>query len=172
MSSGIEYRRSNPPVILPRLKRVARRAYVGFLKLKENPREIALGFSLGLLIGMTPFIGAHILTSVTLASMLGWSKISAMVGVNITNVGTAPLIYPVNYWVGVKLLGVSSEIQWPTPFDHGQMLQLIKQSPLILVDLLAGGLILGIPLAIAGYFLALHTVYHYRKRRLLTSSDQ
>jgi len=66
-------------------KKQLRSIYERFIKLKGAPREIALGFALGLMIGMTPFLGAHFVTCLVVASLLGWSKIAAMVGVNITN---------------------------------------------------------------------------------------
>lgn len=134
------------------------------IKLKGAPREIALGFALGLLIGMTPFFGVHFFSSILLASLLGWSKIAAFIGVNITNVVTAPLIYPLNYWVGVKLAGFSEEIDWSAGLKITDMLALMQQSPLILIDLSIGGIILGIPLAIGGYFFAFRMICSYRKR--------
>jgi uncharacterized protein (DUF2062 family) len=104
-----------PLVAIQYIKQTILTIYDRFIKLKGAPREIALGFALGLLIGMTPFFGMHFFSSLLLASLLGWSKIAALVGVNITNVLTAPLIYPVNYWVGVKLVGFSKEIDWSSP---------------------------------------------------------
>jgi uncharacterized protein (DUF2062 family) len=92
-------------MIINNLKPEAPRLYHRFMQLRGEPRQIALGFSLGLLIGMTPFFGAHILSPLIIASLLGWSKISALIGVQITNVVTIPLIYPLDYWVGTKLLG-------------------------------------------------------------------
>ena len=153
------------------LKHAAHKLYEQFIRLKGNPHQIALGFSLGLLIGMTPFIGVHIISSMILASLLRWNKISAVIGVNITNVGTAPLIYPVNYWVGRRLVGVSSNVKWSMTLDYPEMLNLMKHSPQIFADLLFGGLILGIPLAIAGYFLALKVIHLSRKRVVLSSSN-
>ena len=141
-----------------RLQPIIRRLRARLLALKEAPRKVALGFALGILVGMTPFWGVHIPTSLLTAVALRWSKFAALIGVQITNVGTAPLIYPVNYWVGVHALGVSRQVAWPESLDYGQMLQLIGKSPLILVDLCAGGLILGLPLAVGGYFLALQVV--------------
>lgn len=138
--------------------------YDRFIKLKGAPCEIALGFALGLLIGMTPFFGMHFFSSILLASLLGWSKIGAMVGVNITNVVTAPLIYPINYWVGVKLTGFSKEIDRSTALKIVDMLALLQQSPLILVDLSIGGIILGIPLAVGGYFFASRMICLNRKQ--------
>lgn len=147
------------------MKTILMRAYHRFIKLKGEPRQIALGFSLGIIIGMTPFFGAHILSSLILASLLGWSKISALIGVQITNVVTIPIIYPLNYWVGAKLLGASHAFRWPDDFDFSAVLELMKQSPMVLLDLFVGGLVLGIPLAVGGYFLALRSVQFYRSKQ-------
>ena len=40
---------------------------------------------------------------------------------------------------------------------------LIQNSPSILVDLLAGGIIIGLPLSIAAYWIALAVVENYRR---------
>lgn len=157
---------------MQRIKKTILSIYDRFIKLKGAPREIALGFALGLLIGMTPFFGVHFFSSILLASLLGWSKIAAMIGVNVTNVITAPLIYPLNYWVGVKLAGFSKGIDWSTAFKLSDLLALMQQSPLILVDLSVGGMILGIPLAVGGYIVAFRMICLYRKRALPAASDQ
>jgi uncharacterized protein (DUF2062 family) len=148
-----------------RLTYNALRIYNRFVKLRGAPREIALGFSLGIMIGMTPFFGLHIIACVSLAALLGWSKITALLGCQITNVFTAPLIYPVNYWVGLQLAGISRDVEWSMATDYGEMFQLMKQSPQILVDLFLGGLVLGFPMAVFSYFLVLKAICYYRKRR-------
>jgi uncharacterized protein (DUF2062 family) len=155
-----------PLVAIHYIKQTILTIYDRFIKLKGAPREIALGFALGLLIGMTPFFGVHFFSSILLASLLGWSKIGAMAGVNITNVVTAPLIYPVNYWVGVKLAGFSKEIDWSAALKIADMLALMQQSPLILADLSIGGIILGIPLAVGGYLIAFKMLCLCRKRTM------
>lgn len=152
-------------MIITRLKQSANRIYCRFIKLKDAPRQVALGFSLGLMIGMTPFFGAHVLSALVLASLLGWSKIAAVIGVNITNVVTIPIIYPINYWVGATLLGASRPFAWPDDADLSAFVTLLQRSPMVLLDLLVGGLILGIPLAVGGYFFALRTIRLYRGKR-------
>ncbi|BBO93113.1 DUF2062 domain-containing protein [Desulfosarcina ovata] len=133
-------------------------------RIQGAPREIALGFSLGIMIGMTPFWGTHVFLSLGLASLLGWSRISAIAGVNITNVVTAPLIYPLNYWVGIRLVGFSEGARWPAHLDASGMLELITQSPRVLADLSIGGIILAIPLAVGGYILVYRGILLYRRR--------
>jgi uncharacterized protein (DUF2062 family) len=152
------------------LKKAGLRIYCRFIKLKGEPRQIALGFSLGVMIGMTPFFGAHILSSLVIASFLGWSKIAAMIGVNITNVMTIPIIYPINYWVGAKLLGTSRSFKWPENMDVTAVLELIKQSPMVLMNLFVGGVVVGLPLAVGGYFFVVRAVRLYCNKREIKSN--
>ena len=46
-----------------------KRAYARFLKIRGEPREIGLGFALGIFIGMTPFMGFHTASAVFLAAV-------------------------------------------------------------------------------------------------------
>ena len=45
-----------------------KKTYSRFLKIRGNPKEIALGFALGLFVGMSPFMGAHTIIAVFLAA--------------------------------------------------------------------------------------------------------
>jgi len=146
------------------LKNATIKIYERFIRLKGARREIALGFALGLFIGMSPFFGMHIAISVVIASIFGWSKIAAAVAVNITNVFTAPLIYPITYLVGAKITGLTEHINWNISPGFDGFLQLVKESPLIILDLCVGGAILGLPIAIVGYYLSYHAITVYRQR--------
>jgi len=150
--------------LIQEIKNGVLRLYDRFIRLKGAPREISLGFALGLFIGMTPFFGLHIAIGVVLAALFGWSKIAAAIGVNITNVATAPFIYPITYWVGSSLMGFTKDVQWPTAPTFSQFLLLLKQSPVIILDLCVGGAILGLPIAIVGYYLAFNAITLYRRR--------
>ena len=60
------------PSFLEQHKKMAdtlKRGYERFLKIRGDPREIALGFALGLFIGMTPFMGFHTASAVFLAAL-------------------------------------------------------------------------------------------------------
>ena len=67
------------------LQNLLRRVYDRFVKVKGEPREIALGFGLGIFIGMTPTMGIQMPIAVFFAALFKWSKISAAFGVLITN---------------------------------------------------------------------------------------
>ena len=82
------------------------KAYKRFLKIRGQPREIALGFALGLFVGMSPFIGLHTVIAVPLAALFKWNKLSSAISVWFTNAATAPIIYSITYLVGAKILGI------------------------------------------------------------------
>jgi uncharacterized protein (DUF2062 family) len=76
------------------------KTYERFLKIRGTPREIGLGFAIGLFVGMSPTMGFQMAIAVFLAAVFKWNKISAAAAVWITNPVTAPIIYGVTYFIG------------------------------------------------------------------------
>ena len=138
--------------------------YQRFVKLRASPHAIAAGMALGLFVGMSPFFGLHVLTAIGLAALFKWSKIGALIGVQITNALTAPFIYPVNYWIGAKLAGSSGVKVWPASFTLSELWHYLQQSKQIIMDLTIGGVVLGLPLAVCGYVVTRRIIIVYRRR--------
>jgi uncharacterized protein (DUF2062 family) len=136
------------------------------LSLTGGPREISLGFALGLFVGMSPFMMCHTVTAVFIASLLKWNRITAAAGVFITNPVTAPFFYAVTFKVGAAvMLDTSSRLVMPAAFSVDAVMALLKNGPEILWILTVGGIVTGIPVAFAGYLLAYRLILTYRKRR-------
>ena len=93
-----------------------RKIYARFLKLRGTSKELALGFALGLFIGFTPTMGIQMALGVFFASLFKWSKITAAIGVQITNPITAPFLYTFTYYIGAKIMGLDKlpEPGWRT----------------------------------------------------------
>ena len=137
------------------------RAYERFLKIRGSPKEIALGFALGLFIGMTPTIGFQMPIAVFVAALFKWNKISAAVAVWITNPVTAPFIYSFSYFVGAKMLGFKIAPKLLTGLDFPTL----KEAGVkILLATTVGGMIVGVPLALLGYYLAFSAVHGYQTK--------
>ncbi len=136
--------------------------YRRFVKLRGNPREIALGFALGLFVGMTPSMGFQMVIAAALAAFLKWDKISAAMGVWITNPLTAPFIYSVTYVVGSKLYGTQKVFNPPDEMTVSIAKKILAKSPGIFYSLTIGGILIGIPLAVAGYFISYRLVSRYQ----------
>ena len=150
------------------------KAYERFLKIRGRPREIALGMALGLFIGMTPIMGLHMIIAVPLAALFKWSKISAGIGVWITNAVTAPFIYYITYLMGARLIGIDK--LWV--MDPGQGLtglyKMLLKAPEIFWAMTIGGIVLGIPLAVAGYYFSYSVLHKYQqgiKEKIVKSKE-
>lgn len=140
------------------------RIYERFVKIRGRPREIALGFALGIFIGMTPTMGVQMPIAVFFAAILKWSKISAAFGVWITNPITSPFIYGITYVVGAKLLGLKATLNLPDDLTWTIVKEILKNAPVIFGALTVGGIIIGLPLAILSYYLSYAAVNKYQQR--------
>lgn len=146
-----------------RAKRVLKSAYERLVKIRGNPPEIALGFALGIFVGMSPFMGFQTAMAVFFASLLKWNKIAAAIGVWISNPFTAPLLYGLTYYIGASLLGGVG----PSPFAEGvdlsAFLETLAKAPEILWAMTLGGVLLGLPLAAAAYYFVHSAVQKYQQ---------
>jgi uncharacterized protein (TIGR03546 family) len=145
------------------LRNRIRRIYERFVKIRGRPREIALGFALGIFIGMTPTMGIQMLIAVFFAAILKWSKISAAFGVLITNPFTSPFIYGLTYIVGAKLLGMKAAMTLPDELTWSIVKEMLKNAPAIFGALTVGGIIIGLPLAVLCYYLSYAVVNRYQQ---------
>lgn len=146
------------------LSATIKKFYRRFLTLRGDPRDIALGFALGLFIGMTPSIGFQMVIAATVAAFLKWDKISAAMGVWITNPLTAPFIYSFTYFVGSKIYGTSKVFNPPDEMSISIANKILAKSPGIFYSLTIGGIVLGVPLAVVGYFVSYRLLLKYQER--------
>jgi len=126
--------------------------YSRFIRIRGNPREIALGFALGIFIGMTPTMGIQIILAIFFAALLKWNKISATIAVFTTNPFTAPFIYGTTYLVGARVLGLQKIFKFPEQMSFEAAVEMLKSTPRIFGALTVGGVLIGLPLAIIAYF--------------------
>ena len=93
LKGGWLHRRLGERLFAPELWRPAR-------------REVAAGLAVGLFIGFTPTMGVQILLAAAAAYLLRVNIPAALVGALVTNPFTAPVIYQLEYQLGVWLVGV------------------------------------------------------------------
>ncbi len=138
-----------------------KKAYERLIKIRGQPREIAQGFALGIFVGMSPFLGFQTMGVIFLASLLKWNKIAAAIGVWISNPVTAPVLYSVTYFIGAAFMGKDPA---PLPWRGSpeSFLESLARAPDILWALVLGGMILGLPLAVASYYFVHSAVRRYQ----------
>ena len=87
-------------------KKKWRKFYLKIVREKASPEYIARGWSIGMFFGCTIPIGGQLICSIPTAFLLKGSKIGAVLGTFLTNQVTVFFIYPLQCYVGAKLLGL------------------------------------------------------------------
>jgi len=152
-----------------------KKVYERFIKIRGEPRKIALGFALGLFVGMSPTMGLQIAIAVFFAALLKWNKISAAIGVWITNPITAPFIYSMTYVTGAKLIGIKKTYNLNPELNLDTINKILQKAPEFIWALIIGGIIIGLPLAIAGYYFSFAAVKRYQedvKRKIAKQKER
>ncbi len=139
------------------------RMYQRFLKIRGTPKAIGLGFALGLFIGFTPTMGIQIMVAVFMASLFKWSKITAAIGVQVTNPFTAPFIYGITYFIGARILGIEAALTLPDQMDFDALVMMLEQAPGIFTALTLGGMVVGLPAAVLGYLVVFKAMDRYQE---------
>ncbi|MFW5853933.1 MAG: DUF2062 domain-containing protein [Thermodesulfobacteriota bacterium] len=159
---------------LDRILSWVKKYYERFLKIRGSPHEIAMGFALGLFIGMSPFMGVHMGLAVFLAALLGYNKFAAGIAVWISNPVTAPVLYGMTYYLGARFIGLE-KIHFVSNLDQHILLVILKRAPEIIGVLTVGGILLGLPVAAVGYYISLKAIQRYRgkiKRKLALEKEK
>ena len=87
------------------IERKWKRLLVRILREKAAPEFIARGWSIGVFYGCVIPFGLQLVLSIPTALIMKGSKIGAVLGTFITNHFTIFIIYPVQCWLGNRLLG-------------------------------------------------------------------
>lgn len=112
---------------------------------KPSRVTIAGGLALGLFIGFTPTWGAQIVLSGAAAFFLKVNVPMALLGCFVTNPLTAPFIYPLEYRLGVWLVGV------PEPGELEGYTGMLRNFARYAKPLWVGGVFMGGIAAAAAY---------------------
>lgn len=121
-------------------------------QIKASPEKVSKGYALGVFLGTTPFIGTKVFIALFLTSFLKWNKIASVIGVYHINILTAPAFYGAAFFVGKFVTRTTIDITIPQQINMRGIFQLFMGTPDILFALLAGGFILGIPMAALAYY--------------------
>jgi uncharacterized protein len=149
------------------IKRACRYFYYRFIRLQATPESLARGVALGLFISTTPTFGIQTFIALFFAAICRCSKIGAVVAAQLTNALTAPFIFLGTYYLGAvildtpfeqsKLDGLLDGFEWGNVWESG----ITAFAPLwegfrdVFISLWVGGLVVGVILAVIGYFTVL-----------------
>lgn len=89
-----------------RIRRRIKYYYLRLIRLKGQPKELALGLALGVLAGSMPILPLQTWLALTLAFIFRASKIAAMLGTWISNPLNWYFLYLFSYKIGALILGL------------------------------------------------------------------
>jgi hypothetical protein len=122
------------------------------MAIKASPQKVSKGYALGVFLGTTPFIGTKVIVALGLTTFFRWNRIASVIGVYHINILTGPLFYGTAYGVGKWLTGVEAKLILPRQLSAEWVFKTFFGSWEILKALLVGGLVLGLPMAVAAYY--------------------
>ena len=152
-----------------KLSRRAKYYYLRFIRLRGEPRELALGMALGIFAGMMPIMPFHMALSIALALVFKGSKITAVLASWISNPLDWYILYYLNYKIGSFVLEHSKESKdflslTESIRNSGQGMEFMKEivgaSGSVIAAFLVGGLIMGVVASVPSYFIFLK-VFRY-----------
>ena len=138
------------------------------LSLDDTPERIALGFSVGVFLAFSPFLGLHTLLGLTLAFLFGLNRVAVLVGLFVNNPWTLLPIYAAATYIGGIFLGAPSsavlpDFGWSRMWQSAYWVALAKQWRM-LVPMLLGSAILSTLFSVLSYTGALYILKQHRPR--------
>ena len=148
-----------------KIARLSRYTYLRIVRIKAPAESIALGLALGVFAGALPFLSLQMIIAVSLALLLRASIIAAALGTWWSNPFNWAIVFPLFYLLGKVFVPVDVPHLSITEFIHLPLLELLQRGWQWLLITTLGGVIAGIPLSIATYFVTLRAVRIYHDRR-------
>ena len=151
-------------------KKMMHKVYMKAVTDKGTPEYIARGWALGVFIGFLIPFGLQLMCSIPLSFLLKGSKLGAIVGTFVTNHVTIIVIYPVQCFIGNKLIGGSLtfahlEEQMKEVIIRQEYKVLLSLGWEIVISFFAGGLLFAVIGAPVAYYTVKAMVNRYRALR-------
>ncbi|GAB4338627.1 MAG: hypothetical protein Kow0089_10700 [Desulfobulbaceae bacterium] len=156
------------------IRRTIRFYSLKFMRLRGDPRSLALGTAIGILIGISPTIPLHTAAIIAVTVLLRASTVAALIAAfAVCNPLTMVPQYYLCWLVGNFLF--PGRLTWErikevlfTITNEGFMDGLRTLSGLsfdAILVMITGGLVIGLPAALAGYWLTLRFFVRIREKR-------
>jgi uncharacterized protein (DUF2062 family) len=151
--------------------------YIKFIRLSDDPHELALGMALGIFTGMMPIMPFHMGLAVILAVIFKASKATAALGTWINNPLDMFFLYTLNYRLGALILGHTGQNRAFSSVmesvQHGDEIKVIVgniagTAGIIIPSLLVGGFVMGAVFSLPSYFIFLRLfrfIKNWREQR-------
>lgn len=143
------------PGPLTRLKRWLVNHHMTLMAINDTPHSIALGSAIGIFFGFTPLWSMKTLLSIAIAWVFRSNKVAAAIAVTLHDVilPVMPAIFWWEYKIGYRVL--HGTLPHRISVRHMNPLEYLHPQVFVrwIWPMLVGSIILGIPIAIAVYFI-------------------
>lgn len=132
------------------------------LTLDRPPSVIATASGLGVLIGISPYVGTHTYLALLFSGWLNLPIYPLMIGAYLTNPFTIPFIYGFTTKVGLIMLGRDDSFSFD--WRHISWHSLLEAGKALFLPFIIGTHTVGLILAVITYFTVYFLLKKYRKR--------
>jgi uncharacterized protein len=166
-------------MVLYNIHRTLKYYILKFVRLRGNPRALAMGVAMGVFIGIIPIVPLHTISIIGVTLLLRISTFAALISSTIVSnpLTLVPLYYLCwrigNFILPGRLTWWRIEEVLQVLSDDGFVESLKSTSQLgadAIAVMLTGGFLLGMPLAILSYFISYYffiTIRHKRRQKHL-----
>ena len=137
--------------MLAALKQRIRDVWDKLRKIHASPREIAVGFALGVFVSFLPIIPLRTLVAITLAWLFRQNVAAAFVGKSITLLyfPVVPFLWTAEYRLGIHI----NPVEKPEAFNRAHLGQIFHMGWDVFAATFIGGVLIGVPVALASYII-------------------
>jgi len=118
------------------------------LSLDDPPEKIALSFSVGVFISISPFFGFHTILALVFSFLFKLNKVATITGSWMNNPWTIAPVYYIDYKIGSLIMGHDIEFNLkPFTFQH-----YLNGGKEVFFDILIGSIVFGLFVSTLTYF--------------------
>ncbi len=159
-----------------KIRRITRYYYLRFLRLRGNPKALAWGTAIGVLVGISPTMPLHTIMILAITLLTRTSTVAAIISsVAVCNPLTYIPIYYFSMIIGNKV--TPYELNWEKIkyvldilLSHQGFAESIKVVAGLgyeaIVVMVVGGFVLALPFTVISYYLSLHFFIKLRRKRM------
>lgn len=141
------------------------------LSLDYSPKKTALASALGILVGISPYIGLQTYIALALSTIFKLPVYPLIAGVYLTNPITIPIIFALTTKFGFWMLGREFNIDFA--WDDVTITSLLEAGKAIFIPFMLGTHMTGIILSIPTYFIVYYIMkYSRRKKKLYPDKEK
>lgn len=133
----------------------------------DKPRNVAMGYALGVFLATTPLIGIKVFIAIALTFLFKWNKVAAIIGVFHINPLTGPFFYSISFFIGKIILGTDLILDIDSLNSVRAVIEMFSTNSILFVCLILGGIILGTPLGFLAYLFSYRLVQ--KNKRIKTT---